>query len=194
MTNLPSTSGTRTYEGLTVPEAGTFALDPAHTSVNFVVRHLMVAKVRGHFSQYTGTVTVGEDPLSSSVTVEVQVASVSTGDDQRDGHLKSPDFFDVERHPTITFAGSQVSHQGGDRFTVDGELTVHGVARPVQLEVEYSGAAQDPWGNQRIGFSARAEVNREDFGLTWNQALEAGGVLVGKTARIEIDAEAVRQG
>ncbi len=182
----------RQYEGLTVPAPGTFDLDVAHTSVSFVVRHLMVSKVRGHFSDFSGSITVADDPAESSVEVSIQAASVDTRDDTRDGHLRSPDFFDVENHPTITFASTGLQHGDGDRFTLAGELTVRGVTRPVELDVELTGVARDPWGGERIGFSASTEVDRGDFGLTFNQALEAGGVMVGTKAKIEIDAEAVR--
>jgi polyisoprenoid-binding protein YceI len=193
MPTAPTTQITRTVDGTEVPAAGTYALDASHSDVGFSVRHLMVSKTKGRFSAVAGTVVIAEDPLESSVEVTIDVASLDTRDATRDGHLLSPDFFDAEAHPTITFRSTKVTPAGSDRWTVDGDLTVLGNTRPVALEVTFEGGAKDPWGGERIGFTAKTEVNREDFGLTWNQALEAGGVVVGKSAKIEIEAEAVRQ-
>lgn len=186
-------AATRSWNGVEVPEPGTYAIDTAHSQVGFVVRHLMVSKVRGRFGRFSGTIEIAEDPADSSVTTTIDVDSVDTGDETRDNHLRSADFFEGEAHPQITYRSTGFRHAGGDRFLLDGELTVHGVTRPIQLDVEYAGVATDPWGGQRIGFSASGEVDREDFGLTWNQALETGGVLVGKKATLEIEVEAVRQ-
>jgi polyisoprenoid-binding protein YceI len=188
-----TTQTTRTVDGSEVPVAGTYTLDASHSDVGFSVRHLMVSKTKGRFSDVSGTVVIAEDPLASSVDVTIAVASIDTRDATRDGHLLSPDFFDAEQHPTITYRSTKVTPAGGDRWTVEGDLSVHGVTRPVALEVTFEGAAKDPWGGERIGFTAKTEVDREAFGLTWNQALETGGVLVGKAAKIEIEAEAVRQ-
>lgn len=182
-------TATQTTDNL--PQSGTWAIDTAHSSVEFVVRHLMMAKVRGNFGDFSGSIDIGDSPETSSVRVEIQVASVSTRDAQRDGHLMSPDFFDAEQYPTITFRSTAVRGRGGDRYAVDGDLTVHGVTKPVTLDLTYHGTARDPWGNDKAVFSAEAEVDREEWGLTWNQALEAGGVLVGKKAKIEIEIEAV---
>ena len=184
---------TRTVNGIEAPPAGTYLLDESHTHVGFVARHLVVAKTRGRFAAFRGTVVIGEDPLASSVDVEIDAASVDTRDARRDEHLRSPDFFDAERHPSIRFRSTGVREAVNGHFLLDGELTVRDVTRPVQLRVELDGAVTDPWGGTRAAFSASAEVNREDFGLTWNQALEGGGVLVGKTVTIEIEAEAVLQ-
>jgi polyisoprenoid-binding protein YceI len=184
---------TRTVDGTELPEAGTYPLDASHTHVGFVVRHLMVSKVKGRFTDVTGTVTIAPEPTDSHVEVEVQLASIETGDQQRDGHLRGADFFDVEQHPTMTFRSTSVRHVRGDQWLVTGDLTLAGVTKPLTLDVTFEGGAQDPWGGTRLGFSAKGEVNREDFGLSWNQALETGGVLVGKKATIEIDAEAIRQ-
>lgn len=184
---------TRTVDGLEVPKPGTFELDPAHSHVGFSVRHMMVSKIRGRFTSFTGVVTVADEPTLSSVDVTIDAASIDTRDETRDGHLRSPDFLDVETHPTITFRSTEVTRTGSGQFTARGELTVHGVTRTVDLDVTYEGVAQDPWGNQRFGLTATTEVDREDFGLTWNQALETGGVLVGKAVTIEIEAEAVRK-
>jgi polyisoprenoid-binding protein YceI len=191
MSEAQSTT-TRTVDGLELPTPGTFNLDTSHSSIGFTVRHMMIAKVRGHFAATSGTLVVADDPAASTVEVVADTTSIDTRDEGRDGHLKSPDFLDAEQYPTITFTGTGISDEGGGNFRLDGELTVHGVTKGVSLEVEYNGVGQDPWGNQRVGFHAKGEVNREDFGLTWNQALETGGVLVGKEARIEIDAEFVR--
>jgi polyisoprenoid-binding protein YceI len=177
--------------GESLPAAGTWTIDGSHSSVEFVVRHLMVAKVRGRFSDFGGTITVGETPEASSVEVSISPASIATGDPQRDGHLQSADFFDVEAHPTIGFRSTAVRPVRGDRYEVDGELTVRGVAKPVALDLEYQGTIRDPFGNDKAVFSASTEIDREDWGLTWNQALESGGVLVGKKAKIEIEIEAV---
>lgn len=184
---------TRTVEGVELPTPGIFQLDPVHSHIGFVVRHMMVAKVRGRFTAVDGTITVAEDPAASSVDVSVDLASVDTREEQRDGHLRSPDFFDVEQHPTMTFRSTRIVPKGRNDLTVEGELTVRGVTRPLTLDATYEGVAGDPWGGQRIGFSAEGEVDREEFGLTWNMALETGGVLVGKKARLEIEVEAVRQ-
>jgi len=174
-----------------LPAPGTWTIDTSHSSVEFVVRHLMVAKVRGRFSQFSGTIHVGATPEDSSVEVEISTPSITTGDPQRDGHLLSADFFDVETHPTIGFRSAGVRSVKHDRYEVDGELTVHGVTKPVTLDLEYQGSITDPFGNDKAVFSASTEIDREDWGLTWNQALESGGVLVGKKAKIEIEIEAV---
>jgi polyisoprenoid-binding protein YceI len=154
---------------------------------------MMVSRTKGRFADVSGTVHIAEEPLESFVEVEIQAASIDTRDETRDGHLRSPDFFDVEEHPTIGYRSTKVTPAGRGRWTVDGDLTVRGVTRPVALDVAFEGGAKDPWGGDRIGFTARGELDREAFGLTWNQALETGGVLVGKQVRIEVEAEAVRQ-
>jgi polyisoprenoid-binding protein YceI len=184
---------TRSVEGVELPPAGTYALDESHTHIGFTARHLVVSKTRGSFGSFRGTLTVGDDPLASRVEVEIDIASVDSRDEKRDAHLLSPDFFDVEHYPTMTYRSTGVRHGDKGRFVVDGELTVRDVTRPVELLVEFDGAVTDPWGGTRAGFTAKAEVNREDFGLTWNQVLEGGGVVVGKTVTIEIEAEAILQ-
>jgi polyisoprenoid-binding protein YceI len=184
---------TRTVDGRELPAPGTFAADPVHSLVGFTVRHMMIAKVRGRFSQFSATLEVPEDPMQSTLEVEVDVASIDTGEAQRDGHLRSPDFFDVEQYPTMTFRATGLDLIGEDTVQVHGELSVHGVTRPLDLEAVYEGVGTDPWGGQRVGFSAIGELDREDFGLTWNQVLETGGVMLGKQIRIEIEVEFVRQ-
>jgi polyisoprenoid-binding protein YceI len=193
MTTIESAVPTRTVDGVELPIPGTYALDPAHSHVGFSVRHVMVSRTKGRFADFSGTVTIGEDPLDSSVEVEIQAASIDTRDETRDGHLRSPDFFDAEQFPTLTYRSTRVTPAGPGTWTVDGELTLHGVTQPVPLTVTFEGGAKDPWGGSRIGFTAKAEIDREAYGLTWNQALETGGVLVGKQVRIDIEAEAVRQ-
>jgi polyisoprenoid-binding protein YceI len=192
-TQTTSTPAARDFHGVTIPAAGTFAVDASHSTVQFVARHMMVSKVRGKFGSYSGTITVADDPLQSSVQISIDPATVDTGDEGRDGHLTSPDFFDVAAHPEITFTSTAVRQDQGATFAVDGDLTVRGVTKPITLDVDFEGVGQDPWGGERIGFSTEIELDREDFGLTWNQALETGGVLVGKKVRIDIDIEAVRQ-
>jgi polyisoprenoid-binding protein YceI len=188
-----STAATRPFEGLEIPAAGTYLLDAAHKRVGFVARHLMVSKVRGEFAEATATVTIADDPLQSSVTATIQAASVSTNQPDRDNHLRSGDFFEAEKHPTIEYRSTGIKSHRGNEFVLTGELTVKDVTRPVDLVVEFEGAGRSPYGTDVFGFSATAELDREDFGLTWNVALETGGVMVGKKIKIEIEGEAIRQ-
>jgi polyisoprenoid-binding protein YceI len=181
----------RTHDDREVPVAGVYEIDGAHTSVEFVGRHLMITKIRGRLSDVKGRITIAENPEDSHVEVEIGAESVSTGNGDRDNHLRSADFFDVERFPTITFRSTLVRALANATWEVMGDLTVHGTTRPVILQVDFDGAVVSPIGDERIGFSAATEVNREDFGLTWNVALETGGLLVGKTARIELAVQAV---
>ena len=192
-TTTTSNPAIRTVDGAEVPAAGTYALDVSHSQVGFAVRHMMVSKVRGRFSDFAGTIEIAENPLESSVSVEIKTASIDTRDEQRDGHLRSGDFFDAEAWPAISYQSRSVRPAGNGRYVVEGDLTIKGVSRPVELELTFEGGGTDPWGGVRIGFSASAEIDREAFGLTWNQALETGGVVVGKKVAIEIEAEAVRQ-
>ena len=181
----------RTRDDRVIPVAGVYEIDGAHTSVEFVGRHLMITKVRGRFSDVRGRITIAEEPENSHVEVEIGVASVSTGNDDRDAHLKSGDFFDVEHYPTITFTSTAVKPLRDNTFELVGDLTVHGTTRPITLQVDFDGGGASPMGDERIGFSAATEVNREDFGLTWNLALETGGLLVGRSARIELAVQAI---
>ncbi len=184
---------TRPYAGLTIPAAGTFSIDAAHTEVGFIARHLMVSKVRGSFTQVSGEVVVAEDPLASSVTVHIPAASIDTGVADRDNHLRSSDFLDVEKYPELTFRSAGVAAPSGEKFKLVGELTIRDVTREVTLDVEFDGVAVSPWGQEVVAFTASTEIDREDFGMMWNQALEAGGVLVGKKVKIELSVEAIRQ-
>jgi polyisoprenoid-binding protein YceI len=181
----------RTLADVEIPAAGTWVIDQSHTSVGFLVRHLMVAKVRGRFGEFAGAVRIADRPEDSSVEVEVKTASIDTRDEGRDTHLRSADFFDVQRFPTMSFHGTGLRSTGPRSFELPGELTIKDVTRPVSLAVDYEGLTLDPWGNGRAVFTATTEIDREDFGLTWNVALEAGGVLVGKQIKIEIEVEAV---
>jgi polyisoprenoid-binding protein YceI len=179
-------------EGLELPAAGVFTLDPTHTHVGFVVRHMMVSKVKGRFASFAGDITIGQTPELSSVEVTIDPASVDTREERRDAHLRSPDFFDVEQYPEWRFVSTRLVPTGRRTFDLEGTLTIHGVSRPVTLAVEQEGSVIDPYGNERIGFSATTEIDREDFGLTYNAALEAGGVVVGKQVKLELEIEAVR--
>ncbi|MFG1649112.1 YceI family protein [Micromonospora sp. NPDC049275] len=184
---------TRDWDGLTIPAAGTYMLDVAHKRVGFVARHMMVSKVRGEFKEATATVTVAEDPLQSSVVATIQAASIDTTQGDRDAHLRSPEFLDAEKYPTLEFRSTGVKSRSGNEFVLTGELTIKDVTRPVELEVEFEGVGRSPFGQDIFGFSASTEIDREEFGLTWNVTLETGGVLVGKKIKIEIEGEAVRQ-
>jgi polyisoprenoid-binding protein YceI len=157
------------------------------------VRHLVVAKVRGHFTKFGGSIELDPDRLQdSTVAVSIDTASIDTREAQRDAHLKSADFLDVENFPTMDFKSTKVEQQGGERLKVTGDLTIHGVTKSVVLDTEYAGRTKDPWGGERVGFSATTKVDRKDFGLKWNMALEAGGFVVGDTVEISLDVEATK--
>lgn len=188
-----SESAIREVAGRQVPVAGTYVIDRSHSTVEFVARHLMISKVRGRFAEFEGEIEIDEVPEQSSAKVSINADSVSTGDNTRDGHLRGADFFNVEAFPALTFATTGIEAGKGDSWKLHGDLTVRGVTKPVALDVEFDGVAQDPWGGSRIGFTASTELDREEWGLTWNQALETGGVLVGKKAKIELNVQAVRQ-
>ena len=194
MTTVPTLSvppaAVRTVDGLALPVAGTWEIDPGHAEVAFVGRHFMITKVRGTFPDVRGSVVVAEDPADSRVDVVIGTASVSTGNPARDEHLRSPELFDVERWPEATFRSVSVVWHGTTGVVL-GDLTIHGVTRRVPLEVSFQGAVRDPWGGDRAVFSAGTQIDRYDFGLTWNAALEAGGVLVSRDIRIEIEVETV---
>jgi polyisoprenoid-binding protein YceI len=178
---------------ITLPKVGTWVIDPSHSAIDFVAKHLVVSKVRGQFTSFSGTIEVAEPIEASTVDVTIDAASISTNDEQRDGHVKSGDFLDVETHPTLTFRSTAAHRRRGDDWTIPGELTIRDVTRPVELVVEYLGVFTDPWGNEKAAFTATTEIDREAFGITWNQALETGGVLVGKTVKVEIDVQLAQQ-
>jgi polyisoprenoid-binding protein YceI len=172
-------------------ERGIWTLDPVHTEIAFTAKHLMVARVRGQFRQFDGTITVGDTPQTSSVEVTIGAASLDTGAPDRDGHLRSADFLDVENHPNLTFRSTAV-RPAGSGYELDGDLTIRGVTKPVTLAVQFEGVATDPYGNTKVGFSASTTILREDWGLTWNVALEPGGWLVSKDVKIDIVAELIK--
>ena len=171
----------------------TWNIDTSHSGVHFSVRHMVIAKVRGAFDRFSGTVELDEEnPSRSKVSVRIDAASINTHEEKRDAHLRSADFFDVEKYPELTFESTQVE-KTADGYRVTGDLTIHGVTKEVVLEAESLGATtRDPWGNDRIAFEAKTSVNRKDFGLSWNQALETGGVLVGEKIEISLDVQAVK--
>ncbi len=176
-----------------VPAPGTYALDPTHSYVSFTARHLMVTKVRGRFPVTEGKLVIGPDPIASSVEATIDVTGVETGDPKRDEHLRSADFFDVEQFGEASFRSTSVENHGDGEFTLLGDLTLHGVTKPVELKGEYLGSQPSPWGDTRIGFSAETEVNRRDWGIEWNVALETGGVVVSDKIKLAIDAEWIAQ-
>ena len=186
---MTATTTTSLPAGLT---SGTWLIETSHSSASFTVRHAGISKARGTIAIADGVLTIGEDLASTTVTATLDAASIDTKDAGRDGHLKSADFFDVEAYPTWTFTSTSISPRGDDHV-IAGDLTVHGVTRPVELVTEFNGAATDPFGAARIGFSAKTEISRKDFGLTWNAALETGGVLVSDTVKIALEIEAVAQ-
>jgi polyisoprenoid-binding protein YceI len=186
-------AGTRDFQGEIIPAPGTFDLDPAHTTFGFSARHMMVSKVRGHFAEFTGSIAIAEEPLASTAEAVVKTASIDTHSADRDKHLIGADFLDVETYPEMSFRTERVTRRSGGTFTVLGHLTIKGVTRPVELTLEIEGVGNSPWGQQVLGFSLTGEINREDFGMTWNVGLETGGVLVGKTVKLEIEGEAVRR-
>ena len=172
----------------------TWTIDPAHAEIGFAVRHLMIATVRGRFGAVSGTVTVDDaQPKNSKVDVTVDVTSIDTRQEMRDNHLRSADFFDVEKYPTMHFVSKRIEGDIEGEFQVVGDLTIRGVTRPVTLTASLEGRTRDPWGNERAGFSATGKINRHEFGLDWNQALEAGGVMVGDEVKLTIDVELVHQ-
>lgn len=170
---------------------GTWNVDPSHSGLNFSVKHLMVSKVRGRFGSFTGTLEVASDPLQSSVTATANVDSITTGDQGRDDHLKSADFFDAATFPTIEFKSTKIEADGDD-FVLFADLTIRGVTKNVKFKLEFEGVGKDPWGNTKAGFTAETEINRKDWGLEWNAALETGGVLVGEKVKLQLDIQAAK--
>jgi polyisoprenoid-binding protein YceI len=174
--------------------AGTWAIDPVHSEVSFVVKHMMVSKVRGRFDKFEGTIVTAEDPLASSVTASVDLSSINTGQEQRDAHIRSADFFEVEKHPTMTFTSTGVSAHG-DGFLLDGDLTIKRVTRPVTFNLEVNGFGPDAYGGTRVGFSATTEINRHDYGVSFNGPIPGvpGGVAVSDKVTITLEIEGVLQ-
>lgn len=186
-------SPTRTVDGAVMPRAGKWAVDPSHAEVGFIGRHFMLTKVRGRFVGVEGLVEIGEDLSRTTVSVTIDMATVDSGDDTRDNHLRSPDFFDVQNHSNATFRSTEVTWSGSTG-TMTGTLTIKDVARPVTLAVEYRGYARDPWDNDRAVFSAHGRIDREDWGLTWNMPLAQGGLLVSREIGLELEVELILQG
>ena len=188
------TATTRTPQQIDTSAVSTWTIDPAHTNVEFAIRHLMVSNVRGHFGEVTGTIEIDERrPREPKVRASIPVATIDTRSEQRDAHLRSGDFFAVDAYPTIEFEGGRIT--AGDphgAFTLTGQITIKGVTRDIELAVTTEGRGPDPWGNERLGYSATTKLDRKDFGLTWNQVLEAGGVTVGDAVKITINTELVR--
>src|SRR5881396_2819424 len=183
----------REYQGVSIPPAGTYELDRTHTVVGFLARH-MLSKVRGQFTEFTGTIQVGDSPEDSRVEVEVQTQSITTHTEKRDQHLKSGDFLEIDKHPVLTFTSTAVRPTGGTSLELDGDLTIKDIARPVTLSGEFLGWGPDMEGEPMLAASARTTIDREDWGMTWNMAVEAGGFLVGKKVDLEIEVEAHRVG
>ncbi|MCX5385891.1 YceI family protein [Streptomyces sp. NBC_00083] len=172
---------------------GTYTVDPAHSSIGFTVRHAMVTNVRGSFTDHEGTLILdGTDPAASSATIDVKISSVDTGMADRDAHLRSGDFFDAEQFPLMTFRSTEAKALGGDTYRLIGDLTIKDVTRPLAIDLEFQGSATDPYGNQRVGFEGAAEILRSDWGLTWNAALETGGVMVSDKVKLTFDISAIK--
>lgn len=184
----PTSTSASALAGLT---PGIWTVDPGHSNITFSARHLMVAKVRGRFGAFTGTITVAADPLQSTVDAVVETASISTGDEGRDAHLCGDDFFDVAQFPEMTLTTVGIDADGDD-FVLHSLLTIKGVTKPVDFQLDFDGVATDPWGNTKAGFTAEAEINRKDWGLQWNVALESGGMLVGEKIKLQLDIEALK--
>ncbi|MEV5986745.1 YceI family protein [Streptomyces sp. NPDC052051] len=194
----PATADTAAMTGQATTDlaalTGEYMLDPAHTSIGFVARHAMVTNVKGGFHEFTGTLRLdGSDPSKSSAFVEVNVASVDTGQPDRDNHLRSSDFFRAAEYPTMTFRSTRAEDLGGGLYRMTGELSILGITKPLTLDLEFNGAAKDPFGNERVGFEGTAQILRSEWGLTWNTALETGGVLVADKIKLVFDISAIRQ-
>jgi len=174
--------------------AARYAIDTSHSSVGFMVKHLVVSKVRGSFEAFSGAFVFDENDLAAwEVEATIDAASIDTGNDQRDEHLRSADFFDVEKHPTLTFTAKKAVESEPGEYALHGDLTMHGVTKPVVLALEYNGSIEDPWGGTRVGFSARGKIDRKDFGLTWNKILEGGGLTVSNEVEILIEIEGIQE-
>jgi len=192
MTDSPTVTS-RIVDGVEYPAVGTFPIDVTHSRLGFAVRHMAVSKVRGHFTEFAGTLELAENPVDSSISVTIQAGSVDTNDENRDNHLRTNDFFDAENHPTWTFTSTAIRPISASEWNVDGDLTIRGVTKSVTLDATLEGVVKDPYGNHRVGFSATTSIEREDFGVSFNGVMEAGGVVVGKKVDIDIEVEAVLQ-
>ncbi|MFB7305624.1 YceI family protein [Streptomyces sp. NPDC056192] len=188
----PSTTATAVDPALAAL-TGTYTIDPSHSSIGFTVRHAMVTNVRGSFGDHEGTLTLnGDNPHHSTASIDVKIASVDTGIADRDGHLVSGDFFDAEKFPLMTFRSTHAEQLGGDQYRITGDLTIKDITRPLAIDLEFNGSATDPYGNERVGFEGSAEILRSDWGLTWNAALETGGVMVSDKVKLNFDISAIK--
>ena len=192
MTETTKAPATRDFEGTAIPLPGTYTIDASHSRIGFVAKHLVVSKVRGAFEEFSGSLTFAENPLESSAEVTIQAASINTGDKGRDDHVRTGDFLLVEEHPTLSFKTTSLTHKKNNVFVAAGELTIRGVTNPVELDLEFEGVVVDPWGNEKVVLSAETEIDREAYGVSWNAALETGGVLVNKKVKLEIEVQATR--
>ena len=187
-----TTSPTRTVDGHSVPAAGRYQIDAAHSGLELVARHLVVSKVRARFTNWQADLEIADDPTESRLDVSIDVSSFSSGDTNRDVHVTGPDFFDADSFPTATFRSTSIVSTGSDTWSVTGDLTVREVTLPTTLHVTFGGAVTDPFGNTKVLFAAEGEIDREAFGVTWNAPLEAGGVLIGRKVRLELEVQATR--
>ncbi|MFE2426431.1 YceI family protein [Streptomyces sp. NPDC059373] len=178
--------------GVELPPPGVWTIDPAHSTVSAVAQHLGLSSVHGRFTQFGGRIEIAEDPLRSSVEAVIEAASIDTGNAMRDGHLRSPDFLDADVHPKLTYRSTAITPSGDDRWTVHGELAMHGVTRPVDLDLRYLGTGPDPWGGVRAAFRAVTELRQEDFSMNYNQVVQAGIAAIGTTLKVELDVQAIQ--
>lgn len=192
MTATTNAPATRDFEGTAIPLPGTYTIDASHSRIGFVAKHLVVSKVRGAFEEFAGSLTFAENPLESSAEVTIQAASINTGDKGRDEHVRTGDFLLVEEHPTLSFTTTSLTPKGKGEFVAAGDLTIRGVTKPVELDLEFEGVIVDPWGNEKVALSATTDIDREEFGVSWNTALETGGVLVNKKVKLEVEIQATR--
>ncbi|MFF8593211.1 YceI family protein [Streptomyces sp. NPDC015220] len=194
--NTTETAATATVAAVN-PElaalTGDYTIDPSHSTLGFVARHAMVTNVKGKFNEFTGSLHLdGSDPAASTASLDITMESIDTGSADRDGHLKSSDFFRTEQFPTMTFRSTEAEALGGDDYRITGDLTILGVTKPLTIDLEFNGAAKDPFGNERVGFEGKAEILRSEWGLTWNAALETGGVLVSDKIKLNFDISAIK--
>lgn len=189
----PATTASATAEPAAAVPAGTYAIDPAHSAVQFKIRHMGLSTVTGTFDTVDAEIVAGESLEDLRATATIDAASINTNNADRDDHLRSPDFFNVEQNPELTFVTTEVRPLGGSDFVLVGDLTMNGVTQPVELEAEYIGTATDPWGNEKIGFTAEGQIDRKDFGLTWNKTLDAGGLVLGDEVTMVLDVQAAKQ-
>ncbi|MEV4436033.1 YceI family protein [Streptomyces sp. NPDC049555] len=192
-TTAPAPAAAQPVDPALAALTGDYTIDPAHSSIGFTVRHAMVTNVRGTFGQYEGTLTLdGSHPANSTASLDITVDSIDTGIADRDGHLRSGDFFDAEKFPLMTFRSTGAEQLGGDKYRITGDLTIKDITRPLAIALEFNGSATDPYGNERVGFEGSAEILRSDWGLTWNAALETGGVVVSDKVKLTFDISAIR--